>query len=62
MMEETEEWREKSGKKKLKGMEGREIEGEVEKSRGRNEGREVKKEVWEEEKRDWDGGWRREVR
>ena len=36
---------------KMKGMEGREIEEEVEKNRGRNEGREVKKEVWEEEKR-----------
>ena len=32
-------------------MEGRGIEEEVEKNRGKNERREVKKEVWEEEKR-----------
>ena len=31
--------REKFGKKKMKGMEGREIEEEVEKNKGRNEGR-----------------------
>ena len=42
----------------MKGMEGREIEEEVEKNRGRNEGREVKKEVWEEEKRE--GGLERD--